>query len=70
MIMQNLWACIGLENRDYGRRDPPRWLCDIPLSAQVGTNFADKRRSLSRYNSLPDSGHGVFFMNMYNKDKL
>jgi hypothetical protein len=31
----------GLENRDYGRRDPPRLPRDTPLSANVDTNFAD-----------------------------
>jgi hypothetical protein len=31
----------GLENREYGRRDPPRWLRDTFLSRKVGTNFSD-----------------------------
>jgi hypothetical protein len=44
----------GLENRDYGRKDPPRWPRDTPVFAKVDTNFADKRRSLGGYISFAD----------------
>jgi hypothetical protein len=33
----------GLENREHSRRDPSRSTTWHPLSAKVGTNFADNR---------------------------
>jgi hypothetical protein len=46
---------FGQENRINGWEDPLRWLRDTLYPQKVGTNFADKRRSLGRSATLLDT---------------
>jgi hypothetical protein len=55
-LLERKISLSGLENRDYGRRGPPRLPRDTPLSTKVGTNFSDSGCSvgivLSRTNPV------------------
>jgi hypothetical protein len=52
-LLERKSSSFSLEDREYGCRDVTL-IKQHPLSAKVGTNFADKWRLPGRYSSLED----------------
>jgi hypothetical protein len=59
-LLERKSSSSGLEKPRLRPRVPPRWRRDTPLSAKVGINFADKRRSLGRVRSRTQATEFLF----------
>jgi hypothetical protein len=61
-IIQSKSSGSGPEKRSNGSRGSIKLTSWHPPSAKVGTNFAEKQRSLGRYSSLWDQSHWIIII--------